>query len=83
MWLCVPPCPQIVQLIMQVLLATHFVGCFFFWASSMDDGPDTGHWYTEPGMPATMIDRYVAAVYWSLTTVRHCDHCWPGYSVHP
>ena len=64
-------CPQIVRLVGQVLLATHFIGCFFFWASNTDDRAGSGHWYSDATIATAIADRYVAALYWALTTVRH------------
>ena len=63
---------QIVRLVLQVVIATHFVGCFFYWVSQLDES--VGHWYTDPTIPATLFDQYVAGVYWALTTVRLGPH---------
>ncbi len=65
-------CPrlQIARLAIQVMFATHFVGCFFFWASSFDDSGS--HWYYSKSshISDSLSAHYVAAVYWAMTTVR-------------
>ncbi len=53
--------------------ATHFVGCFFYWASAFNSTESTSHWYNTKLAHITdnLSSRYVAAVYWAMTTVSH------------
>ena len=62
---------QIAQLAVQVMFSTHFVGCFFYWASAFNTTDSASHWYLNRAshIAGDLASHYVAAVYWAMTTV--------------
>jgi hypothetical protein len=60
------------RLTVKVVLATHFVGCFFYWVSMFATSDSDSHWFQLQGLSvhSPLFDRYIASLYWAMTTVR-------------
>eukprot|EP01029_Cantina_marsupialis_P023538 TRINITY_DN5898_c0_g1_i3.p1 TRINITY_DN5898_c0_g1~~TRINITY_DN5898_c0_g1_i3.p1 ORF type:complete len:906 (+),score=275.51 TRINITY_DN5898_c0_g1_i3:605-3322(+) len=66
------PFVRLIELLLQVSLIAHCLGCFWWFMSDSFDGE---HWYDvveaddKPLIEATLASKYLACIYWSFTTM--------------
>ena len=64
-----PAMMQLFSLAFQVTLVAHFLGCFFFLVTTGMDETQDLVWWIEEDIPKTVLQQYIASLYWGFTTM--------------